>query len=660
MEGRRRVIVERVTPELDGGRFPVKRVLGDELTVQADVFADGHDLLGAMLHHRFEGSSGWNEVRMVEGTNDRWRGLFLLEQVGRYEYWVEGWVDHFKTWRRDLKKRLAAGQDVAVQLQLGLQYLSASMERATDPVAQLLGRFREQIVESSDESVSAALFLDEQLAELADRAPDRSVSSRSDHTLMVEVERTKARFSTWYELFPRSASRVEGQHGTLSDVERLLPRIHKMGFDVLYLPPIHPIGSTFRKGPNNSAEAAPGDVGSPWAIGSSEGGHTAIHPQLGTLSDFHSLIRKAATLGIDVAMDIAFQASPDHPAVASHPEWFRTLPDGSVQYAENPPKKYQDIYPFYFESEQWSSLWEELASVVRYWIDQGISIFRIDNPHTKPLPFWEWLIRNIRQDHPEVIFLAEAFTRPKIMSYLAKAGFSQSYTYFTWRNSKAELTSYFTELTTTELVEYFRPNVWPNTPDILPEHLQYGGRAMFMVRLLLAATLSSSYGLYGPSYELLDSEPRAAGTEEYLDSEKYQLRFWNLGSDESLEELIARVNRIRRENRALQRNETLRFHETGNDQVICFSKRDESDGNVIVAAINLDVHESQTAMLHLPLAGLGLETAQSYQVHDLLSGARFVWQGERNAVTLHPESLPARLFLIRRKMKSEHDFDYFA
>ncbi|HVT01972.1 MAG TPA: maltotransferase domain-containing protein [Thermoanaerobaculia bacterium] len=658
-EGRKRVIVERVLPELDAGRFPVKRVVGDELLVEADVFADGHDLLGAMLLYRREGETTWDEVRMLEGTNDRWRGSFSLETIGRYEYTVEGWVDHFQSWRRDLRKRLSAEQNVAVQLLIGLELLSAAIDRSPEPVCQLLSRFRDQVTASTDDAGRSALFLNARLAELADRAPDRALATRYARVLIVEVERTKARFSTWYELFPRSASPLAGKHGTFRDVERLLPRISRMGFDVLYLPPIHPIGRTFRKGKNNAPIAEEDDVGSPWAIGAAEGGHTAIHPELGTLNDFRRLLKSASSLNIEVAMDIAFQSSPDHPAVTRHPEWFRKLPDGSIQYAENPPKTYQDIYPFYFESEEWSPLWEELASVIRYWLEQGVSIFRIDNPHTKPLPFWEWLITVIRKEHPGVIFLAEAFTRPKIMNYLAKAGFSQSYTYFTWRNTKRELTSYFTELTTTELAEYFRPNAWPNTPDILPEHLQYGRRAMFMVRLLLAATLSSNYGIYGPSYELLDHEPRATGTEEYLNSEKYELRSWKLDSEDSLEEFIARVNRIRRENPALQRNETLLFHETDNEEVICFSKRDAT-GNVIVAAINLDVHNPQTATLHLPLEELGLETTQSYQVHDLLTGARFIWQGERNAVTLQPASLPARLFRIRRKMKSEHDFDYFA
>jgi len=659
-EGRKRVVVERVSPELDAGRFAVKRIVGDELRVEADVFADGHDLIGAALLYRGHGDQSWLEVRMSERSNDRWQASFPLERIGRYEYTVEGWVDHFQTWRRDLRKRLAAGQDVAVQLLAGLDFLRATIDRAAEPIRPLLTRFIEQISESTDDAERAGLFLDAQLAKLADRYPDRSLASRYSRILTVEVESSKARFSTWYELFPRSASPLAGRHGKLGDVQRLLPRIARMGFDVLYLPPIHPIGNTFRKGKNNSPTAVDGDVGSPWAIGAAEGGHKSIHPELGTIEDFRALVEAAAKLNIDIALDIAFQASPDHPAVTAHPEWFRKLPDGTIQYAENPPKKYQDIYPFNFESDDWSALWEELASVIRYWIAEGVSIFRIDNPHTKPLPFWEWLISEIRREHPGVIFLAEAFTRPKIMNYLAKAGFSQSYTYFTWRNTKQELTEYFTELTGTELSEYFRPNAWPNTPDILPEHLQYGGRGMFMVRLLLAATLSSNYGIYGAAYELLDAEPRESGAEEYLNSEKYELKSWNLDAEDSLEEFIARVNRIRRENPALQRNDSLLFHETDNEHVICFSKGDAGEGNVIVVVVNLDVHNTQIATLHLPLADLGLETTQSYQVHDLLSGARFVWQGERNTVTLQPAALPGRVFRIRRKMKSEHDFDYFA
>jgi len=432
-----------------------------------------------------------------------------------------------------------------------------------------------------------------------------------------------------------------------------------MGFDVLYLPPIHPIGRNFRKGKNNALTTTPEDPGSPWAIGAAEGGHKAIHPQLGTLEDFRRFVTKAQEYGIELALDLAYQCTPDHPYVQAHPQWFRHRPDGSIQYAENPPKKYQDIYPIDFETEDWQALWEELKSIVQFWIDQGVRIFRVDNPHTKSFYFWEWMISDIRKSHPDVLFLSEAFTRPKVRYRLAKLGFSQSYTYFAWRNTKQELTQYLTELTQTEVREYFRPNFWPNTPDILTEYLQFGGRPAFVARLVLAATLGSNYGIYGPAFELCENRPREAGSEEYLDSEKYEIRHWDLDHPESLKEIIGRVNRIRRENPALQSNERLLFHEIDNDQLICYSKHSEDGANVMVVVVNLDPHHTHAGWMELDLGKLGLPADHPYQVHDLLSEARYLWHGSRNYIQLNPQSMPAHIFRIRRRVRTERDFDYY-
>jgi starch synthase (maltosyl-transferring) len=491
------------------------------------------------------------------------------------------------------------------------------------------------------------------------RHADRSFATTYDADLTVIVDPVLARSGAWYELFPRSCAPEPGGHGTFRDVEARLPDVAAMGFDVLYLPPIHPIGVAFRKGRNNRVDAEPDEPGSPWAIGAAEGGHTAIHPELGTLDDFRDLVQAAKGHGISIALDIAFQCSPDHPYVEEHPEWFRQRPDGTIQYAENPPKKYQDIYPFNFESERWQELWQELKNVICFWIDQGVRVFRIDNPHTKPFPFWEWLIGEVKRAYPETIFLAEAFTRPKVMARLAKLGYSQSYTYFAWRNSKAELTEYLTELTQTDLREYFRPYFWPNTPDILTEYLQLGGRPAFLARLVLAATLGASYGIYGPAFEHFEGRPREPGSEEYLDSEKYEIRHWDLDRPDSLKEIIARVNRIRRENPALHRNESLRFHPIDNDQLIAYSKVSPDRSNAMLVVVNLDPHHTQSGWLDLPLTELGIDPEQPYQAHDLLGDARFLWYGARNYIELNPAIAPAHIFQLRRRVRTERDFEYF-
>jgi len=478
-----------------------------------------------------------------------------------------------------------------------------------------------------------------------------------EYPLVVDPER--ARFSAWYELFPRSASSTPGAHGTFHDVEARLPYVAELGFDVLYFPPIHPIGREKRKGKNNSLAPSAEDVGSPWAIGAAEGGHKSLHPELGTLEDFRRLVARAREFGIEIALDIAFQCAPDHPYVKEHPEWFRWRPDGTVQYAENPPKKYQDIYPFNFETDDWRALWEELASVFEFWMAEGVRIFRVDNPHTKPFAFWEWAIARLKRQHPEAIFLAEAFTRPKVMHRLAKLGYTQSYTYFAWRNTKWELTEYFTELARGPGREYFRPNVWPNTPDILTEHLQFGGRPAFMARLVLAATLAASYGIYGPAFELLESKPRDPGGEEYLDSEKYQIRAWDLAREDSLRGFIARVNEARRDNPALQSDASLAFFPVDNEHIICYAKATPDLENVVVTVVNVDPYHTQSGWVELDLAALGVDERSPYQMHELLTGARYLWHGARNFVSLDVTRSPAQIFRLRRKVRTERDFDYF-
>jgi starch synthase (maltosyl-transferring) len=634
-------------------------VAGDIVTVEANIFADGHDLISAVIQHRHEREQEWREVRLQELVNDRWRGEIAVEKLGFHFYTIEAWIDHFRTWHRDLKKRVAGGasdEELKVQLQIGLAYIRDAAARAESRDRKKLESWASML--ESDDATSDKIedLWSEDLLALMWRNSERKFVSRLEREMQIEVDPPRAAFSAWYELFPRSAAAEAGRHGTFADVEKQLPRIARMGFDILYMPPIHPIGMKFRKGKNNKVTAEPDDVGSPWAIGGEEGGHKSIHPQLGTIDDFERLVAKAKEYGLDIALDIAFQAAPDHPYVKEHPEWFLMRPDGTIQYAENPPKKYQDIYPFHFESDQWTELWDELRDVFAYWVGKGVRVFRVDNPHTKPLPFWEWCIRDLKREWPDLIFLSEAFTRPNIMYRLAKTGFSQSYTYFAWRNTKWELTEYFEEITKPPISDLFRPNVWPNTPDILTEFLQYGGRTAFTMRFILAATLSANYGIYGPAFERYVHIAREQGSEEYLDSEKYQIQHWPPTHDD-MTELMALVNRIRRENPALQQNATLRFHETDNDQVICYSKA--AADNVIVCAVTLDPYNPHSAWIDLDLEVLHLDASGSYQVHDLLTGARHTWHGARNYVQLNPHVTPAHIFKIRRRIRTERDFEYF-
>ncbi|WP_435016998.1 alpha-1,4-glucan--maltose-1-phosphate maltosyltransferase [Tundrisphaera sp. TA3] len=652
-----RVIIEGVSPEIDQGRFPIKRTPGEDVVVSADIFAEGHDVVRAVVKYRAVGSPEWSETPLTLLTNDRWTGSFRVEGRGRIEYTIEAWVDRFDSWHKELGKKAEAQQDVASELLEGAELVRAGSARAKGNDAAWLKSRADVLARGGEQGGRIAAALDPELSAIMDRYPDRSRGATYDRTLLVLIERERARYGAWYEMFPRSASPVPGQHGTFKDVEARLPYVASMGFDVLYLPPIHPIGRSFRKGPNNTLTPGPDDPGSPWAIGGPEGGHKSVHPQLGTFEDFDHLVAAAKKLGIEIALDIAFQCSPDHPYVKEHPEWFRHRPDGTIKYAENPPKKYQDIYPIDFESDDWEALYAEMRDIFLFWIGHGVNIFRVDNPHTKPFRFWDWVIDQVRQRHPDTIFLAEAFTRPKIMKRLAKGGYPQSYSYFTWRTAKGPITEYFTELTQTDSVEYMRPNLFANTPDILHESLQVGGRPGFQLRLVLAATLGATYGIYGPPFEQCVGQAWKPGSEEYLDSEKYQIRHWDLDAPGNLRDFIARVNTIRRENPALHQDRNLRFYHIDNDEMIVYGKATADLSNIIIVVVNLNPHHAQSGWLRLPTEELGL--GSDYQVHDLLSDARYLWHGEWNYVRLDPFTVPAHIFRVRRKVKNERDFDYF-
>lgn len=657
LDGRKRIIIANVQPEIDGGVFPIKRVIGEKVVVQADIFSDGHDEITAVLLYRKGKKGSWKTVPMTFLANDRWEGFFTVEEMGVYYYTLQGWIDRFKTWQKDLRKKIDAAQSVDVELLVGGELLEKARGRASSVDREKLQALA-NLLKGKDFKAAASLAFNQELVLLMDAYPDKSLMTAYEKELAVFVDRKKALFSTWYECFPRSFSPTPGQHGTFRDCERILPEISRMGFDILYLPPIHPIGRTYRKGKNNNPVAQPEEPGSPWAIGSEEGGHKAIHPQLGTLADFERLVAKAKDLGLEIALDLAFQCSQDHPYLKEHPEWFSWRPDGSIQFAENPPKKYQDIVPLNFTTDAWEALWQELEGIVLFWIEKGIRIFRVDNPHTKPFPFWEWLIQEIKRDYPEVIFLSEAFTRPRVMYRLAKIGFTQSYTYFTWRNTKHEFREYIRELTQTEVREFFRPNFWPNTPDILPEFLQYGGRPAFITRLALAATLSSNYGIYGPAFELLVSEP-VPGKEEYLNAEKYEIKAWDWDQAGNLKDLIARFNRIRKENPALQTTRNVRFLNVDNESLLAYAKETEDLSNIILAVVNLDPFHTQSGWIRIPLEEFGIRPDQPYLVHDLLSEDRYFWQSDRNYVELNPHVIPAHILRVHSRTRRESDFDYF-
>jgi starch synthase (maltosyl-transferring) len=668
LSGQSRIVIEHVSPEIDGGRFPIKAIPGDVIAVETDVFADGHDYLAVKLLYKHTGDADWTEMAMALLVNDRWGASFIAEKQGRYLYTIEAWVDHPASWQHEVHLKVADGQRITSELLAGAQYLDGMFLRAggkesvagkeksrataqkkkTEPVAEsaevkalreMAALFRDE--SRYDEAVSVAES--DQFTFYASRYPERQHVVRYSHELGVEVDRARAGFSTWYCLFPRSASREEGKHGTFRDVEALLPRISGMGFDVLYLPPIHPIGMAHRKGKNNSVICQPGEPGVPYGIGSELGGHDAIHPELGTVEDFKHLIAIAANYGMEVAMDLAIQCSPDHPWAKEHPEWFKKRPDGTIQYAENPPKKYQDIYPVYFETDDWQNLWEELKRVLLVWASWGVRIVRVDNPHTKPFGFWEWVIAEVKKEFPDMLFLAEAFTRPKVMQQLGKLGYAQSYTYYTWRNSKYELEQYLTELTQSEMKYYYRPNFWPTTHDINPYSLQGGHEPQFLLRFFMAATLSSNYGIYGPSFELMEHVP-FPNKEEYLNSEKYEIRLWDWEKTNKLTYLITLVNRLRHENKALQTTNNLTFCTVSDDAIMAYLKI--SGTNRLLIVVNTDAYNRRAGFVQVPIWQLNIAPDQSYTVHDLLTGAYYTWKGEQNYVELDPYVLPMHLFKI--------------
>lgn len=644
--GRKRVIIKNITPQVECGAYPAKATLQEHLNITANIFSDGHDEIAAALFIKHEKERVWREEKMSLINNDRWQKSFVPTKLGFYHFYVQAWVDHYTTWRKGFQKKLEAGQSIDVELEIGLAILNEHLAPANAKDKAALQKWINELRSQTSEAASENILSDK-MSELIRCTADRTNATKTTQVFKIEIDRKKALYSTWYELFPRSAASEPGTHGTFNDVKRLLPRIADMGFDVLYFPPIHPIGEINRKGRNNSLTAIHGDPGSPWAIGNKKGGHKAIHGQLGSLSDFKELVASAKEYDIDIAMDIAFQCAPDHPYVKEHPQWFKWRPDGTVQYAENPPKKYEDILPFNFETEDWKNLWEELKSVIEYWAKAGVNIFRVDNPHTKALPFWEWMIPGVKKKYPETIFLAEAFTRPRIMEHLAKVGFTQSYTYFTWRNTKRDLEEYLTELTKTDKRYYFRPNFWPNTPDILTDELVRGGDNAHIIRLILAATMSSNYGLYGPVYEFGINVP-AAGKEEYTDNEKYEIKFWEWDKYTRIKEIITRVNKIRRENSALQTTWNIEFAETTNEQIICYCKANKEDNNVIIVAVNLDPFNAQSANVRIPLKKLNINPEQPYKLHDLLSGDKYTWQGEWNYVALDPFKMPAHILKLEQ------------
>lgn len=645
MEGNKRIVIEKVFPEIDNGRFPVKRAIGEKINIKAHIISDGHDEKTCYLYYKHEQDKDWQQKEMKLLYNDEWLSEFTVEKKGYYLYTVKAWIDHFKTWQMDLRKRLDSKQDVSVDLLIGIELIEKVIKVAKDKDASKLNEYINKMRKNNKNSIENAL--ENELLMIMQKYPDQNKISEYDKNLMAYVDRERAVFSTWFEMFPRSCYGYTKKHGTLKDCEKILPEIAKMGFDVIYFPPIHPIGKTKRKGKNNSLIAEPDDPGSPWAIGSEEGGHKSIHPELGNFDDMDNLIKKAKEFGIEIAIDIAFQCSLDHPYIKEHPEWFKWRPDKTIQYAENPPKKYEDIVPFNFECDNWKELWEELKSVFIFWAEKGIKIFRVDNPHTKPFSFWEWVIAEVKKSYPDVIFLSEAFTRPKIMYRLAKIGFTQSYTYFTWRNTRQELEDYMRELTQTEVYEFFRPNFWPNTPDILHEYLQKGGRPAFVARLVLAATLSSNYGIYGPAYILCLNEP-FPGKEEYNNNEKYEIKYWNLDLSGNLKPEITKINQIRKDNKALQSNRNLRILGCDNPQIIVYAKATDDFSNTVMTIVNLDPFNQQSAWVESPLDWLGISMADEYEVIDLFNNTAYKWKGRWNFVILDPQKIQAHVLIFKK------------
>ncbi len=637
---RRRVAIDRVAPEVDGGRFAVKRIRGDVVTVEADIICDGHEELDCRLLVRHGEAGQWGEIPLECAGNDRWVGSFIADRIGLWHFVVTARVDAFATWLRDLGRREAAGEQLDVELVAGARIVAAAAHLAPAAEAREIESFALALKSPAWRDAATSPRLHELMTIYADRRDE----TRIDPPRPMWVDREKARSSAWYEVFPRSWGPA-GRHGTLSDLADRLDYVQGLGFDVLYLTPIHPIGRSFRKGRNNALEAGPDDVGSPWGIGGAEGGHTAIHPALGTFADFERLRRRAESMGIELALDMAVQCSPDHPWVREHPEWFRHRADGTIAYAENPPKKYQDIVPFDFQCEPWRRLWEALGGVFRFWVEQGVRIFRVDNPHTKPFAFWEWLIADIHRTHPDVLFLSEAFTRPKTMYRLAKAGFTWSYTYFTWRTEKQETADYFREVTTPPVADFFRPHFWPNTPDILHATLQHGGPAMFEVRLTLAALSVGNWGIYGPAMELLEATPREPGSEEYLDSEKYELKAWDLDAPTSLAPFIRRLNQIRRSEPAVHRARPPLVQAIDDDHLLAWCRHDPATANTVLVVVNMEPAAARRGRLTLDAPALGLGAAAAVAAHDLLTGADDVWPLDAIEIECTPEH-PVQVYRI--------------
>ena len=645
MLNQRRVVIDFVSPQINNGEFFIKRVVNEIVNVNAHVLADGHDVIGASVLYKNERDSKWKEVRMQPTFNDEWQASFIVEKQGFYTYKVEGWVDYALNWQHGIERKIDDNQHVNSELLEGLEFLKSTAKEATKTEKEYLDNLSKLFADSKTYKEAIKEAVSDKLHNIFLKYPAKVLANTSKD-YMVYVDRLKARFSTWYEFFPRSASETEGVHGTFKDCERLLPRVAKMGFDVLYLPPIHPIGEVNRKGKNNTTETVKGDVGSTWGIGSKHGGHKDIHPELGSLNDFRTLVKNAKKHGVEVAMDYALQAAPDHPWVKEHPEWFKWRPDGTVQYAENPPKKYQDILPIYWESKDYKALWNECLDTLLYWIDCGINIFRVDNPHTKPFYFWNWIISEVKQKHPDVIFLAEAFTAPKIMARLAKEGYTQSYTYFTWRNTKHDFIKYMNELTQSELKEFMQPNFWPNTPDINPYHLQGANDSKFIQRYVLAATLSSSIGIYGPVFEQMISDS-LPGREEYLNSEKFQISHYDWSKENKLTTIIAKINSLRNQNTALQQTNNIKFCHIENDNLLAFYKWSEDKSNELLIIISLDPYYAQQGSLQLPLNDLGIHQGQQIQVQDLVTGSSYNWFNEWNFIELHP-TLPFHIFNLNK------------
>ena len=642
-EGKIRAVIENIKPELNAGKYSTKTIVGQKVQVSADILVDGHDYLGYRLWSKHQTDNNWGESQMFDQGNDRFGGEFIAEKIGFYTFKIEAWLDHFATWQHEVDEKIKAGLKLEVELLVGINFLKEILKSANDLDKKEIQNAIETFESPEHYEEATWICRSEQINIWIEKYPLKNDVCWSEER-QVFADRLKAEFSAWYSFFPRSAARNVGEHGTFKDVEKLLPRVHELGFDVVYLPPIHPIGSTFRKGKNNATACLPDEPGVPYGIGSAEGGHIAIHSELGSLEDFKHLVEECKNYDIELAMDLAIQCSPDHPWVTEHPNWFKILPDGTIKYAENPPKKYQDIYPINFETEDWQNLWIELKNVIFTWAEWGVKIIRVDNPHTKSFCFWEWVIAETRKEYPEMIFLAEAFTKPKVMQQLAKVGFTQSYTYYTWRNSKAELIEYMTELTKTDMKDYFRPNFWPNTHDINPSALQSGHEPMFLIKYFMAATLSSNYGVFGPSFEYLYHEANAP-KEEYKNSEKYEIKYWDWEKRNKITYIYKELNKIRRQNSALQHTNNIEFCDISNDQMLAYLKSHEN-GNRLLFVVNLEGYQTQSGILNLPLHKIAKQENEEYMVHDLITGAKYIWKGANNFVSLDPNILPFHLFRI--------------